>query len=130
MYIVSLHRPKHPTKVHVWAGISKRGRTGVCVFEGIMKKELFVSILDGTLLSFIENVYPEGHKFMMDNDPKHTSGYAADWMRENGVNWWKTPAESPDLNPIENLWHELKEYVRREIKPRSKDELIQGIVKF
>ena len=72
MYIVSLHRPKHPTKVHVWAGISKRGRTGVCIFEGIMKKELFVSILDGTLLSFIENVYPEGHKFMMDNDPKHT----------------------------------------------------------
>ena len=58
----------------------------MCIFEGIMKKELFVSILDGTLLPFIENVYPEGHKFMMDNDPKHTSGYAADWMRENGVN--------------------------------------------
>ena len=67
---------------------------------------------------------------MMDNDPKHTSGYAADWMRENGVNWWKTPAESPDLNPIENLWHELKEYIKREIKPRSMDELIQGIITF
>jgi len=28
--------PKHPTKVHVWAGISKKGATGICVFEGKM----------------------------------------------------------------------------------------------
>ena len=40
------------------------------------------------------------------------------------------PAESPDLNPIENLWHELKEYIRREIKLRMKEELIQGILEF
>ena len=57
MYIVSLHRPKHLTKVHVWAGISKRGRTGVCIFEGIMKKKLFMSILDGTRLSSRSQIY-------------------------------------------------------------------------
>ena len=50
-------------------------------------------------------------------------------MADNRVNWWKTPAESPDLNPIENLWHELKEYIRREAKPKTK-ELIAGIEKF
>ena len=87
--------------------------SGICIFDGIMQKELFASISEGTLLPFIEEVYPEGHKFVVDNDPKHTSGYAADWMRENFINWWKTPAESPDLNPTENLWHELKEYIRR-----------------
>ena len=51
-------------------------------------------------------------------------------MAENGVVWWKTPPESPDLNPIENIWHELKEYIRREIKPRNKQELKDGIVAF
>ena len=60
----SIHRPKHPTKVHVWAGVSERGRTGICVFEGIMKKELFFKILDGTLLPFVNEVYPSVHKFM------------------------------------------------------------------
>ena len=32
--IISLSRAKHPVKVHVWAGISMGGRTGICIFEG------------------------------------------------------------------------------------------------
>ena len=42
----------------------------------------------------------------------------------------KTPAESPDLNPIENLWHELPEFLLREIKPKVKEELIERIKTF
>ena len=67
---------------------------------------------------------------MQDNDPKRTSKAAGEWMENEGVSWWKTPAESPDLNPIENLWHELKEYIRREVKPTTKEELVQGIISF
>jgi transposase len=73
---------------------------------------------------------PMGHRLMQDNDPKHTSRHAAQFFAEKGINWWKTPPESPDLNPIENLWHELKEFIRREVKPRTKEELISGITKF
>ena len=38
-----------------------------------MKKELFISILEGTLLPFVKDVYPDGHKLMQDSDPQHTS---------------------------------------------------------
>lgn len=125
-----LFRPKHPIKVHVWAGISFRGATSICIFEGRMNAELFGDILEQTLLPFINDVYPTGHKLMQDNDPKHTSRYIGNFFQQNGVNWWKTPPESPDFNPIENMWHELKEYMRREIKPRTKDELMSGIEEF
>ena len=124
------YRPKHPPKVHVWAGISLRGPTKICIFDGIMNAPLFVDILDTTLLPFIAEKYPMGHRFMQDNDPKHTSLLAKSFYDRKNINWWKTPPESPDLNPVENLWHELKEFIRREVKPRTKQELIDGIMKF
>ena len=52
------------------------------------------------------------------------------FMEENSINWWRTTPESPDCNPIENLWPELKEYIRREIKPRTKVQLVEGIQVF
>jgi len=101
-------RPKHPIKVHVWAGISWRGATNVCIFEGIMDANLYTDILNQFLVPFVQTVYPHGHKFMQDNDPKHTSRHSKRFFEEKGINWWPTPPESPDANPIENLWHELK----------------------
>ena len=117
-------------KVHVWAGISLRGATSICIFEGKMNAELYGNILQQALIPFINQVYPSGHKLMQDNDPKHTSRYIQAFFEQRNINWWKTPPESPDCNPIENLWHELKEYMKREIKPHTKDELISGIEEF
>ena len=94
-----------------------------------MNKELYTEILEPTLLSFVRSVCPQ-HRFMQDNDPKHCSGHTQRWLEANDINWWKTPAGSPDLNPIENLWHELKEYIRREVKPHNKDALVSGILAF
>ena len=67
---------------------------------------------------------------MADNDPKHTSGAAQEFLYKTGIFWWWTPAESPDLNLIENMWHELKEFLRREAKPTAKQELVSGVQEF
>ena len=122
-------KPKHPVKVHVWAGISRHGATKICIFDGIMDAVLFCNILQTTLLPFVREKLPD-HRLMQDNDPKHTSRLAKAFFQENGINWWPTPAESPDLNPIENLWHELKFFLESKVKPRSKQELVDGIKKF
>ena len=94
-----------------------KGATGICVFEGVMDADRYIQILTQTLLPFIHDVMPEGHRFMQDNDPTHTSKKAQEFLEAKAINWWKTPAESPDCNPIENIWHELKEYIRRVVKP-------------
>ena len=107
------------------------GATDICIFTGIMNAEFYVSILDKCLLPFIRAKFPATeHRFMQDNDPKHVSRCAQRFFKENNVNWWRTPPESPDLNPIENLWHELKEYLRAKVKPRNLAELVAGIKTF
>jgi len=89
---IKVCREKHPVKVHVWAGISLQGRTGICIFEGIMDAPLYIQILDQTLLPFIRDVYPDSHRFVADNDPKHTSKAATKFLEEKWVNWRRTPA--------------------------------------
>ena len=97
-------RPKHPVKVHVWGGISKRGATSIAIFTGIMTATRYTKILDAALLPFKKDVFPSGFRFQQDNDPKHCAHFTLNYFAENSINWWPTLAESPDLNPIENVW--------------------------
>ena len=77
-------KPKHPLKVHVWGGILKRGPTELIIFEGIMDAEFYVTqILGNGLLPFVRQAFPDGYRFQQDNDPKHTSRHACQFMEDN-----------------------------------------------
>ena len=69
---------------------------------------------------------PPDYIFTQHNDPKHTANNTKLWLLYNVPTWMETPPQSPDINPIENLW-ELLDRKIRERKIRNKNDLIQAL---
>lgn len=123
-------RAKHPVKIHVWGGISSRGATNIVMFSGIMDAPRYQQILEVGLVPFLNECFPDGHWVQQDNDPKHCSNHIDKFFAENGIVWWRTPPESPDLNPIECVWGSMKQFLRTTYKPHNLESLKAGIQLF
>lgn len=135
-------------KVHAYGGISAHGKTNLHFVTGTtgLKKRYKgkKGLLDGVGAEEVQDVLgqkllPEAQElfdkagagpvtFLMDNAPGHTAESTVKFMQDNGIKkleGW--PGNSPDLNPIENIWGITKPEVYRHTY-NSMDELKAAVI--
>lgn len=114
---------KFPQSLIIWGCMSSKGTGRICLLKTTVNTDVYCEILDHFLLPTIEDHFPDEDIIFQDDNARCHRGRAIksylDTINVKSLPW---PPQSPDLNPIENLWRELKKYVDLK-SPTTKAEL-------
>jgi transposase len=113
---------KHPGGVNVWGSFGSRGFGDIHIFRENMTGPIYKDILEQHLLPSAQRAVPANWVFQDDNDPKHRSKVVKQWVRNHNIKTLAWPSNSPDANPIENVWAPLKDRVAAR-EPATLDQL-------
>ena len=111
------YNPKNtiPTVKHgggnfrLWGVFSAKGTGWLHSIERRIDGAMYSEILGDNLLPSATTLeMGRGWVFQHDNDPKHMDKGIREWLKKKHIKVMECLSQSPDLNPIENLWRELK----------------------
>lgn len=118
---------RHPPKVMMWAIISYQGTGRLYTCQGNMNQFQYLNIMQDHVLPQFREWRQHGvTTFMHDKAPCHTARRVSQFIRENRLTVLDWPGNSPDLNPIENLFGILKDRLSRETI-LTRDEMVERV---
>ncbi len=84
---------------------------------------VYQDILEQFMLPSADQLFKDADFiFQQDLAPAHTAKSTQRWLNDHGVSVLDWPENSPDLNPIENLWCIVKRKMTNK-RPKNADEL-------